>query len=196
MAREQVIRRMIRLSRRAALRVGASMSAAAAGLAIGATAPTPTPALALPMGWRKEHIDVGFIPVGAVSIVRAGSGPPQRGDAYFNEGTMFAEVTPTGEGRGPQIGMYRCFGPWVSASTDLTVAENRFTVVEYQFFDRGLITGLINEGGSDGSAHIGAVHGGTGDFTGALGTFRQMPIGGPPATAVPVQFDLLLPDLS
>ena len=195
MAREQVIRRMFRLSRRAALRLGASMSAAAAGLAIGATASTPTPASALPMGWRKEHIDVGFIPIGAVSIVRAGSGPPQRGDAYFNEGTIYAEVTPTGETRGPQIGIYRCFGPWVSASTDTSLPENRFTVVEYQLFDRGLITGLINEGGADGSAHIGAVHGGTGDFTGALGTFRQV-IHGTPAVAVQVPFDLLLPDLS
>jgi hypothetical protein len=195
MAQEQVIRKMIRLSRRAALRVGASMGAAAAGLAIGAMRPTPTPAFALPVGWRREHLDVGFIPVGAVSIVRAGSGPPQRGDAYFNEGQIYADVTPTGEGQGPQMGMYRCFGPWVSASTDTTLPENRFTVVEYHIFDRGLITGLINEGGSDGSAHIGAVHGGTGDFTGALGTFRQILLGSP-TVAVKVPFDLLLPDLS
>lgn len=195
MAQEQVIRSVFRFSRRAALCLSARMSAVAAGIAIGALGSTPTSAVAAPMGWRKEHLDVGFIPVGAVSIVRAGSGPPQRGDTYFNEGKIHADVTDTGEGVGPQIGVYRCFGPWVSASTETTLPENRFTVVEYHLFDRGLITGLINEGGSDGSAHIGAVHGGTGDFVGALGTFRQMLLGNP-TVAVKAPFDLLLPDLS
>jgi hypothetical protein len=195
MAQEQVIRRIVRLSRRAALRIGSRVSAVGAGLALGATWPSSTPALAVPVGWRKEHLEVGFIPVGAVSIVRAGSGPPQRGDAYFNEGLIYGEVTASGEGRGPQIGIYRCFGPWVSASTDTTIRENRFTVVEYHLTGRGLITGLIDEGGSDGSAHIGAVHGGTGEFIGALGVFRQV-VMGTPAVAVQVPFDLLLPDLS
>jgi hypothetical protein len=70
--------------------------------------------------------------------------------------------------------------------------------------------GEINELGADPSALVGAVQGGTGRYTGALGTFQQLP--GPGVTAVPattdatgtlpaapavvrVPFDLILPDL-
>jgi len=80
------------------------------------------------------------------------------------------------------------------------------TTVQF-LLDDGAIVGLANEAGTLGS--FGAVHGGTGRFVGASGTFRQdavqnptpgvVPTAGTPGTPGPGQyvlrgvFDLVLP---
>ncbi len=51
----------------------------------------------------------------------------------------------------------------------------RLTTVQF-LMDEGSIMGLINELGlDDGARNVGAVQGGTGRYTGALGTFQQLP---------------------
>lgn len=170
-------RQQSRVSRRAALRAGAVVGAAGAGLAAGATGTRlgPGSAAAQPASWRMVHLEVDSVVEPAVSIVRAGSGPPQRGDSFY----LSARLYPAGQTNRPQIGVYQCFGAWTAAGTETDAPDQRLTTVQYHLAGRGAIMGLINEGGANPSAHIGAVQGGTGEFTGALGTFRQVLLSGP-----------------
>ena len=189
-----------RLSRRAVLRAGGAV-AAGAGLAVG----TAAPALGRPKAtaqagpWQTMHLEVDDVVVDPVSIVRAGSGPPQRGDSFFVE----AQIYEAGKTDGPQIGTYQCFGAWTHASTDTNAPEQRLTTVQFRLQDRGTIVGVINEAGADPSNLVGVVQGGSGDFTGALGTFRQQLLSGsavpgviPGQTVFRGIFDLILPTMS
>jgi hypothetical protein len=154
-----------------------------------------------PAGWRTEHLEVEFTPgtpLPGVTIPRAGGGPPQRGDWFYIDSPLYA----AGDAGGAQIGTYQCFGAWTHASTDTGVPDLRLTTVQYRFAD-----GAINELGDDPSATFGAVQGGTGIYTGALGTFQQLDAPEIPATpdasgtptaaigVVRATFDLILPDL-
>ena len=185
-----------RLSRRAALRAGATLGAVGIGLAIGATngGRGPARAAAQPASpWRMEHLELPRGSNTSVSIVRAGSGPPQRGDTYYNDAPIFAEDAIGGT----PIGTYVCFGAWTHASTETGEADLRLTSIQWRLAD-GTITGLGNEGGTDpatgvagNSHHVGTVQGGSGRFLGAFGTFRQVtqPVGSRDV------FDLILPNL-
>ncbi|MDP8921987.1 MAG: hypothetical protein M3O34_03825 [Chloroflexota bacterium] len=194
MAQGHAITRMARVSRRAALRAGAVTGAAGVGLTLGSRGATfgTSSALAQPSAWRPEHLEVEFTPT-SVSMVRAGSGPPQRGDWFYADGPIYA----IGDVGGTVIGTYQCFGAWTHASTETDAPDQRLTSVQFRFED-GAILGIINEGGVDQPALVGAIQGGTGRFTGALGTFRQV---GQAAGVVVAQpsvrgvFDLLLPNL-
>jgi hypothetical protein len=144
------------------------------------------------------HLEVDNVVVDPVSIVRAGSGPPQRGDFFFVEARIY-EADKTD---GPQIGMYQCFGVWTHASTDTNAPEQRFTTVQFHLQDRGTIVGATSEAGADPNNLVGVVQGGSGDFTGALGTFRQPILSGAVPGVAPGQtvfrgiFDLILPNMS
>ena len=193
---------MTRLSRRVALRTGAAAGAAGIGLAVGGAVMGRVIAQgAAPAGWRTEHLEVEFTPQDPVSITRAGDGPPQRGDWFYVDAPIYA----AGDVGGAQVGTYQCFGAWTHASDDTEAPELRLTTVQFRF-DDGTIMGLINELGPDPTATFGAVQGGTGAYTGALGTFQQLPgeppaipAGGTPPAVVPnvvrSVFELLLPDL-
>jgi hypothetical protein len=196
------------LSRRTALlRTGAGGLAAALVGAVGlqrraaAQAATPTP----PTSWRTEHLEVEFTPgtpLPGVSITLAGGGPPQRGDWFYVDTPLYA----AGDAGGTQIGTYQCFGAWTHAATDDAAPEHRLTTVQYHLQD-GSIMGLINEIAADPTTLVGAVQGGTGRYTGALGTFQQLDAPEIPATTdasgtptaavgvVRVPFDLILPNL-
>jgi len=158
-----------------------------------------------PTGWRTEHLEVEFTPgtpLPGVTIPRAGSGPPQRGDWFYIDSPLYA----AGDAGGTQIGTYQCFGAWTQAATDTAAHDLRLTTIQFRF-DDGAIMGLINELGDDPSATFGAVQGGTGRYIGALGTFQQLPAPTIPATpdasgtsttvldVVRVPFALILPDL-
>lgn len=161
---------------------------------------------ATPAGMRSEHLEVVFTPSDPVTITLAGGGPPQRGDYFYVDGPIYA----VDDVNGTQIGMYHCFGAWTSAADATDVAHHRLTTVQY-LLDDGSIMGLINEIGPDPASLVGAVQGGTGRFTGALGTFQQLD--GPsaaegtmatpgPGTPAPGQnvvwavFELMLPQAS
>jgi hypothetical protein len=184
-----------RVSRRSALRAGAGASVVGAGAAMTATA-----ARAQDAGGRTMHLEVDVLVGMPVSIVRAGSGPPQRGDWFFVDAVLY-EV---GKTDGPPIGDYQCFGAWTAAATDTSAPNQRFTSVQFSIAGRGAIMGLINEAGAAPATLVGAVQGGTGEFSGALGTFKQVPqtsavVGVTPSqpAGLPVRamFDLLLPSL-
>jgi hypothetical protein len=195
------------ISRRAALRAGV---AGAASVSLTAAA-TPNRAAAqeeaTPTGMRTEHLEVLFTPVNPVSITVAGGGPPQRGDHFFVDAPIYA----VGDLDGKQIGTYQCFGAWTAAATATDAPNQRLTTIQFLFAD-GSIMGLINEAGADPDSHMGAVQGGTGRYTAALGTFRQINVQGPvagtmgtPAPAatptpgrpvVRAVFDLILPGSS
>jgi hypothetical protein len=198
MVQRHAITRMARLSRRAALQIGALTGALGAGLAIGTGGPVLSPARsahAQAAGWRQEKLEVDFTPVEPISMVRAGSGPPQRGDWFYIDAPIF----PMGQIGTTQIGTYQCFGAWTHAGSETDAPDQRFTSVQFRF-DDGAIMGLINEAGKDPSAHVGAVQGGTGRFAGALGTFRQINLTGvisgvtPGQAAVRASLDLMLPN--
>jgi hypothetical protein len=181
-----------RLGRRAALRRGATAGAVGAGLALGA--PVGSASAQQPSPWRREHLELPRGMNSSVSIVRAGSGPPQRGDSFYNDAPIYA----ADDVGGTPIGMYVCFGAWTRASTETGEFDLRLTTIQWRLPD-GTITGLVNEGGTDpatgrtGNAHhLGTVQGGSGRFLGALGTFRQTPVPGGGSLDV---FDLLLPNL-
>ena len=174
MPHERSTRTKASISRRTALRAGAAVSAAGVGLTVAAAVPVragqdATPAA--PAGWMTEHLEVHFTPHDPVTITLAGGGPPQRGDYFYVDGPIYA----AGDVNGAQIGMYHCFGAWTSAADDADAPYLRLTTVQF-LMDDGSIMGLLNElGPDDGSHNVGAVQGGTGRYTGALGTFQQLP---------------------
>jgi hypothetical protein len=143
------------------------------------------------------RFDVVAVVGAPVSILRAGSGPPQRGDWFHVDAQLYA----TGQTDGPTIGIYQCFGAWTNAATDTSAFDQRFTSVQFRLDGRGAIMGIINEGGADPGVHIGAVQGGTGEFAGALGSFQQVLVAGGVPGVEPGQavfrgvFDLVLPNL-
>jgi hypothetical protein len=191
---KQASKETARLGRRTALRAGLALGAASAGSLAG------TPVRAAPdrlspaaqAAWQTQHLEVEQTPMNPVSITSAGSGPAQRGDWFFIDGPIYA----VGDVGGTQIGQYQCFGAWTHAATETGAPDQRLTSVRYDLFGQGLIFGLINEGGIDQPSLVGAVQGGTDQFTGALGTFRQI---GQAAGVAPGQvivrsvLDLILP---
>ena len=159
------------MSRRAALRAGAAASAAGVGMTVTAAGPVRAAQDATPPGMQSEHLEVVFTPVDPVTITLAGGGPPQRGDYFYVDGPIYA----VDDVNGTQIGMYHCFGAWTSAADATDAPYLRLTTVQF-LMDEGSIMGLINElGPDDGARNVGAVQGGTGQYTGALGTFQQLP---------------------
>ena len=179
-----------RLSRRGALRAGAIAGAVGSGMALGVTR-----AAAQDTSGRMMHLEMDTVVGTPVSIVRAGSGPPQRGDWFFVDAVIF-DVDATD---GPPIGEYQCFGAWTHAATETSAPNQRFTSVQFNLAERGAIMGLINEAGIDPPSLVGAVQGGTGEFAGVLGTFRQVPLTGVIVGVTPGQavfravFDLIMP---
>ena len=196
MLQKQANGETVRLGRRTALRAGLALGAVGAGVMTG------TPVHAAPdrlspaaqAAWQTLHLEVEQTPMNPVSITRAGSGPAQRGDWFFIDGPIYA----VGDVGGTQIGQYQCFGAWTHATTETGAPDQRLTSVRYDLFGQGLIVGLINEGGIDQPSLVGTIQGGTDQFTGALGTFRQI---GQAAGVVPGQvivrsvFDLILPNM-
>jgi hypothetical protein len=154
------------ISRRTALRAGAAASAAGVGMTVAAG---PVRAAQGATGMQSEHLEVVFTPADPVTITLAGGGPPQRGDYFYVDGPIYA----AGDVNGTQIGMYHCFGAWTTAADDTDAPYQRLTTVQF-LMDDGSIMGLLNEIGPDSAALVGAVQGGTGRFTGALGTFQQL----------------------
>jgi hypothetical protein len=173
---------------------GAVAGAAGVGLAISAASPNRV--AAQDGAWRTEHLEVHFAPHDPVSITLAGSGPPQRGDWFYIDGPIYA-VDDIG---GAEIGTYQCFGAWNASSEDTEAPTMRLTTVQFRL-DDGSIMGLINEFGTAQS--VGAVQGGTGKYTGAVGTFTQNPppasAEGAAATPAPdgfrATFDLIMPNV-
>ena len=155
------------VSRRTALRAGAAASAAGVGMTVAAAGPVR--AAQDGAGMQSEHLEVVFTPADPVTITLAGGGPPQRGDYFYVDGPIYA----VDDVNGTQIGMYHCFGAWTSAADATDAPYLRLTTVQY-LLDDGSIMGLINEIAPDSASLVGAVQGGTGRFTGALGTFQQL----------------------
>jgi hypothetical protein len=159
------------ISRRSALRAGAAASAAGVGMTVTAPGPVRAAQDATPAGMQSEHLEVVFTPANPVTITLAGGGPPQRGDYFYVDGPIYA----VDDVNGTQIGMYHCFGAWTSAADTTEAPYLRLTTVQF-LMDEGSIMGLINElGAENGTNNVGAVQGGTGRYTGALGTFQQLP---------------------
>ena len=173
------------LNRRQALRIGAAVGAAVAGIAAALRGPGSAPAQAQASPWKTMHLEVDRVVGTEVDILQAGSGPPQRGDFFHVDAAVYA----AGDRGGTRIGTYQCFGPWTAASTDTAAPDQRFTTLQFHLDGRGAIMGLINEGGTHPAPLIGAVQGGTGEFTGALGTFQQGAAGSHDV------FDLILPNV-
>jgi hypothetical protein len=169
MSHERSISKNAPISRRTALQAGAAASAAGVGMTVAGAGPVRAAQEATPAGMRSEHLEVVFTPSDPVTITLAGGGPPQRGDYFYVDGPIYA----VDDVNGTQIGMYHCFGAWTSAADATDVAYHRLTTVQY-LLDDGSIMGLINEIGDDPTSLVGAVQGGTGRFTGALGTFQQL----------------------
>lgn len=182
-----------RVTRRAALRAAVPLAAGSAGLALAGRGATT--AVAQAAAWSAMHLELDFIatPAGAVSITQAGGGPPQRGDWYYVDADVFA----MGDGGGTRIGFYQCFGAWTHPSTETTDPDLRLTVVQFHLDERGAIMGFINEAGGMQAQLVGAIIGGTGEFLGATGSFRQ-PIVQPAQGASPQinrgVLDLLIPN--
>jgi hypothetical protein len=156
------------ISRRTALLRGGATGAAAVA-ALGLSRRAFAQEMAAPAGWHAQHVEVTFLPHDSVTLTLAGSGPPQRGDHFYVDAPIYAR----GDEGGTEIGTYQCFGAWTAAGDDPTAQNQRLTTVHFILAD-GAIMGLINEGGSDPSAHTGAVQGGTGAYAAAIGTFTQM----------------------
>jgi hypothetical protein len=186
------------ISRRTALRAGAAASAAGVGMTVAAAGPVRAAQGA------SEHLEVVFIPADPVTITLAGGGPPQRGDYFYVDGPIYA----VDDVNGTQLGMYHCFGAWTTAADDTDAPYQRLTTVQF-LMDEGSIMGLINELGTEQASAVGAVQGGTGRYTGALGTFQQLPTEDPAEGATPAPgtpgagqnvvravFELMLPQVS
>jgi hypothetical protein len=155
-------------------------------------------------GMQSEQLEVVFTPADPVTITLAGGGPPQRGDYFYVDGPIYA----VDDVNGTQLGMYHCFGAWTSPADDTDAPYQRLTTVQF-LMDEGSIMGLINELGTEQASAVGAVQGGTGRFTGALGTFQQLPTEDPAEGATPAPgtpgagqnvvravFELMLPQVS
>jgi hypothetical protein len=185
------------INRRTALRAGVAASTALTVATAGSNA-------VVAQG-TTEHLEVDVVVANPVNITLAGGGPPQRGDWFYIDGPIYA----TGDTGGAQIGQYNCFGAWATAADDTSAPYQRLTTVQF-LMDDGSIMGLINEGGT--AQKIGAIQGGTGRYTGALGTFEQIIMEGvtpgtgaeatpgasaatpaPAGTVVHALFDLILP---
>lgn len=192
-------RRGTHLNRRQALRMGGAIGAAAAGIAAALRGPgsTPAPAQAQASAWRTMHLEGDAVVGDPVSITLAGSGPPQKGDWF----SVTAQLYDADKTDGPQVGVYQCFGSWTAAATDTGGPDQRFTSVQFHWTGRGAIMGIINEGGAEPGGNVGAVQGGTGEFLGAHGSFRQVNLTGnvagvnPGAAAFRGSFDLMIPNL-
>ena len=89
MLQQQANEQKPRVSRRRALRAGAAAGAAGAGLVGGATLGI-APALAQSVGWRTMELELHVVVGTPVSILRAGSGPPQRGDWFHVDAQIYA----------------------------------------------------------------------------------------------------------
>jgi hypothetical protein len=126
------------------------------------------------MGMMTEHLEVDVVVANPVTITLAGGGPPQRGDHFYIDGPIYA----AGDAGGTQIGQYNCFGAWTTAADDTSATYQRLTTVQFRL-DDGSIMGLINEGGAATGANVGAIQGGTDQYTGVLGTFTQTVVKGP-----------------
>ena len=137
------------ISRRTALRAGAAASAAGVGMTVAAAGPVRAAQDATPVGMQSERLEVVFTPSNPVTITLAGGGPPQRGDYFYVDGPIYA-------------------------ADDTDAPYQRLTTVQFMM-DEGSIMGLINELGTEQVSNVGAVQGGTGRYTGALGTFQQLP---------------------
>jgi hypothetical protein len=159
MSPDQSLHQDASVSRRTAVRAGV-----AAGVV--ATVATARPHSAMAQG--TEHFEVHVVVANPVNITLAGGGPPQRGDYFYIDGPIYA----ADDIGGTQIGQYNCFGAWTSAADATDAPYQRLTTVQF-LLDDGSIMGLINEGGSDPDIKVGAIQGGTGRYTGALGTFPQ-----------------------
>jgi hypothetical protein len=149
-------------------------------MTVAAAGPVRAAQDATPAGMRSEHLEVVFTPADAVTITLAGGGPPQRGDYFYVDGPIYA----VDDVNGTQLGMYHCFGAWTSAADDTDAPYQRLTTVQF-LMDEGSIMGLINELGTEQASTVGAVQGGTGRYTGALGTFQQLPTEDPAEGATP-----------
>jgi len=170
-------------------------------MTVAAAGPVRAAQDATPAGMRSEHLEVVFTPANPVTITLAGGGPPQRGDYFYVDGPIYA----VDDVNGTQLGMYHCFGAWTTAADDTDAPYQRLTTVQF-LMDEGSIMGLINELGTEQVSAVGAVQGGTGRYTGALGTFQQLPTEDPAEGATPAPgtpgagqnvvravFDLILP---
>lgn len=198
-----VDKRGTRFNRRQALRMGAAVGAAGAGVAAGLSGPgsAPAPAQAQASAWKTMHLELDVVTATNEFITQAGSGPPQRGDWQYADGKIYAG----GDAGGTQLGTYQCYGGWTSAFSDTGLAGNRLVAIQFLLSGRGSIMGMINEGSPDASKNlVGAVSGGTGDFTGALGTFQQFILMPPTPTSTAGRnqgavlhgvFDLMLPNM-
>jgi hypothetical protein len=159
MSHDRAPRTSASVTRRTALRAGVAASAVAAVV-------TARPHTAVAQG--IEHLEVHVVVSNPVNITRAGGGPPQRGDYFYIDGPIYA----ADDIGGAEIGQYHCFGAWTTAADDTAAPYQRLTTVQF-LLDDGSIMGLINEGGSDPDIKVGAIQGGTGRYSGALGTFQQ-----------------------
>src|SRR6267378_1890249 len=138
MGLREVYRKSDRISRRAVLRTGAAAGALGAGLAVGATGTALAAASPVARPAAQMHLEVDAVVGMPVSIVRAGSGPPQRGDWFHVD----AQIFDVGQTEGAQIGEYQCFGAWTHAATDTGAHDLRLTTVQFRLTDRGSIFGL------------------------------------------------------
>ena len=133
------------ISRRKAMRAGVAADAADVSVTAGVTAPGRADAQT-----GAELLEIDVVVAAPVNITRAGGGPPQRGDWFYIDGPIYA------------------------AADDTDAPYQRLTTVQFLLDDRSIM-GLINEAGADPDIKVGAIQGGTGRYTGALGTFRQIP---------------------
>src|SRR5829696_9936626 len=178
MSHERSVSKNAPISRRTALRAGAAASAAGVGMTVAAASPVRAAQDAA--GMQSEHLEVVFTPADPVTITLAGGGPPQRGDYFYVDGPIYA----VDDVNGTQLGMYHCFGAWTTAADDTAAPYQRLTTVQF-LMNEGAIMGLINELGTEQGSAVGAVQGGTGRYTAALGTFQQLPTEDPPEGATP-----------
>ena len=181
MSHEPASRTTRSISRRTALQAGIAAGAAVTVNAVepgrGAAQDATPPAMSM----MTEHLEVDVVVANPVTITLAGGGPPQRGDFFYIDGPIYA----AGDAGGTPIGQYNCFGAWTTAADDASATYQRLTTVQFRL-DDGSIMGLINEGGPDPGANVGAIQGGTDQYTGVLGTFTQTVVEGPvPGVATP-----------
>ena len=178
-----------RLSRRAALRTGAAIGGAGAGLAVGLVGGKPAANAAGDVDWQSERLEMDLTPADPVSIVRADGGTPMRGDTFYMDGALYAKD----DAGGRQTGMYHAFGVWTHDATDSEAPYQLLVNVQFRLFGTGSIMGMVNGGGTEPAGHEGAIQGGTGQYAGAQGTFRQRVISEAPTLVVRAAFDMLLP---